>query len=531
MRGVIAAGNRHTAEAGAAILRAGGNAVDAAVGAAFASFIAESSISTIGGGGFALVNQAGEDPILYDFFCAMPGQNAPPTAMDALDFEGVPIDFGGTTDTYHVGRGSTAVPGNPAGLGTLLAEHGTLSLADVLHPAIGLARRGCRMEASMVGINATLPGILTRNLAMRRLFARADSSLLRPGDTFRNPPLAETLVTLGRQGWQSFYRGDLARLIVDDATQNGGLITAADLAGYRVIQRDPLHIRYRGSDIYTNPPPAAGGILILYALRLLERADLEGVTAYGASHTRLLLEIMRQANLARRRDQPNTRVNGAQQRAFLSDETIERDWHMLRERLQGDVSHSGKPGSSGYPHTTHISVVDSDGLTVAMTMTPGATGGYVIGESGILLNNILGEADLNPEGFHSAAPGTRLSSMMSPTVVDVPDGQHIALGSAGSSRIRSAIFQVLSNLLDWSLTPDRAVNRSRVHFEHATAELEHGYSPAAADALAQQGYRVNRWQTMQLYFGGVQLAIRNHDGSFGGAGDVRRGGACIVVDT
>jgi gamma-glutamyltranspeptidase/glutathione hydrolase len=541
MAGMIAAGSPHTARAGADILEAGGNAVDAAVAATFASMVAEASISSIGGGGFAILQRQNTTPTIYDFFVAMPGygDNIPPQtrAGDPIndpqaDFKAVPVLFADKQDTYYVGRASTAVPGNPAGLARLLQDAGTMPLHVVLQPAIDLARNGYAIPEKQVEIAKTIEAVVRYTRDSDALFAR-DGEFIQEGMRFRNPDFATSLEILARDGIEAFYEGELADAIVADHAKHGGLLTHADLRAYKVLLRQPIHVTYRGHDIYTNPPPAAGGILIAYALRLLEQADLQNVAYHSPEHIRLWAEIMRQANHLRQTDDP---ANSEKWQAVLSDARIQHDWQVIVQRFQ--ASHAPQndlPETSNAPHgksrsTTHISVVDKDGLAIAISTTPGATGGYVVGETGMLMNNILGETDLNPAGFHQMPVGARLGSMMSPTIINLPDGGRASLGSAGSSRIRSAILQTISRLIDWQMPLSKVINQARVHFENDSLELEYGYKTPTADALEALGYDVNRWTVTNLYFGGAHIAYRSSDGELLGAGDHRRGGAVMLVN-
>ncbi len=522
MRGVIAAGTPETAAAGAVMYEQGGNAVDAAVAAAFASFVAEPASSAVGGGGYATL-VSGNEAVVYDFFCTYPSGQPD----DNLDFGPVPVPFGDVTGTYYVGRGSTAVPGNPAGLALLLKEAGSLPLAAVLEPAIQMAHDGVAISEAQATIFRSLGNVLVHTPSNRTYFA-PDGEILRQSERYRNPELADALAVIQREGPSGFYTGTLADAIVADQQRNGGLVTAADLAAYRVIKRQPLICEYRGNQIYTNPPPSTGGILIANALRLLEQAGLDAMQHSDRDHIALLVEIMRQTNTARHRDQPKTLPDSSRWRHWLRDERIQADWQVVSEALAAGPANSNQRESSGSPHTTHISAVDENGLCVSITTTPGATGGYAV--NGMMLNNMLGEADLNPMGFHQGTPGERVESMTAPTVVVGRSGQQVVLGSAGSSRLRSAIVQVISNLADWHYPLDKAVDLARVHWEGQHIDLEKGYDPAVATELEALGYRVLLWQTVNLYFGGANVALRSPDGSFAGAGDPRRGGGFFVVD-
>lgn len=523
MNGVIAAGSPQTVEAGAQILREGGNAVDAAVAAVFASFIAEACISSIGGGGFAMVKAPDSAPTLIDFFCAYPTLSRDPST---LDFEGVPVIFADIEGIYHVGRGSTAVPGNVAGMVHLLERFGTMSLGEVMQPAIQQARDGITLSAGQAEVLSSLVNVMRHTPENAALFfhGQGKGDLLTAGDTFSNPALAETMTLIAQQGAESFYTGVIAAAIVEDQ-QQGGLLTADDLANYRVIEREPLAFTYRGHEIYTNPPPSAGGALIAHSLKLLEQANLPTDYIHGSTeHVTLLTEVMRQTNNARA-------DHGMDANALLA--RIDSDWQVVQQMLRDGPQVAQANGSAKLGSTTHISVIDSNGLSIGITTTPGATGGYVVGETGILMNNILGERDLNPQGFHNwntEKTGKRVGSMMAPSLVESENGSLIMIGSAGSARLRSAIVQVLSNLLDWKIPLPVAVNAPRVHFQRNLLDLEAGYRVYAAAAMEARGYNIRRWSTKNLFFGGANVALRRAEGYLYGAADIRRGGAVTVIE-
>ncbi len=527
MRGIIAAGSQQTAEAGAEVLRQGGNAVDAAVAAMFASFVAEAAISAFGGGGFGIVAGPDVAPRVHDFFCTVPGLGETPATP--LDFLSKPVIYPDATNHYYVGRGSSAVPGNPAGLAHMLTEYGTLSLDEVLAPTIRLARDGFRLSAVQGYLWQLLQYIMSHEEDCKELFLPG-GKLLVEGDVFRNESFARTMELLVDEGCQSCYSGPLAEALVNEHRENGGLISLADLAQYRVIEREPLHFEYKDYDIYTNPPPSSGGILIAYSLRLLEKADQSRQHPGGVEHLRLLTEIMRQTIIARGKDRPAEFTFSEQWNQWLEEANIAAGWKRVEQALALGKHSSVLDDPGGPSSTTHVSVIDENGLAVGITTTPGETAGYAVGDTGILMNNMLGEEDLNPDGFHQLPPGTRMSSMMAPSIVRNKAGAVLVLGSGGASRLRGAIFQLLNNILDWKMPLDEAVERGRIHFEHDILELEQGYDPAVADALEKQGYEVRRWRSKDMYFGGTHIALLKPDGSFEGAGDPRRGGAVIRVD-
>jgi gamma-glutamyltranspeptidase / glutathione hydrolase len=321
--------------------------------------------------------------------------------------------------------------------------------------------------------------------------------LVGPGDVIRQPELADALERLGAEGSGPFYTGDIARAIATWVGDRGGVLTKADLAGYEVVDREPVRVRYRGREVLTNPPPSAGGILIARALSLLEAdarpPDLERV-----------VEVMDITQSERTVDF----LQGLDEPGFM-------------ERFLRGGATRGPLGS-----TTHISVIDRDGWACSVTCSNGSCSGVVVPGTGVHLNNMLGEQDLNPLGFHRYPPGRRLPSMMSPTVV-VRDGRpELVLGSAGSNRIRSAILQTIIRVVDEGLRASDAVEADRVHFEEGIV-----YAEPAIDTIALEtaGRAIARFRDRNLFFGGVQAVERDPSGGFWGGGDPRREGAALVV--
>lgn len=533
-RGAIAAGHPVTAAVGAQMLQAGGNAVDAAVAATFASFISEFTLSTVGGGGFALVVDAvaGQSTLL-DFFSAGPGlgrtQQPPP---EAIDFQQITVDYGPSTQHFYIGRGSVAVPGNVAGLCSLAQQAGRLPLSVLLEPAIDLARRGVAVSAMQHFIAGLIKPILLATPAGRAIFGRSGGDdLLLPGELVRMPELADSLEALGREGPRLFYHGEVAQAIVRDQAEHGGLLTMADLQRYRVRRRRPLVTPFAGHSVLTNPPPSRGGLLISFSLRLLEAAQL-GRHAHGsAAHLELLAEVMRVTNLARRELEAQALEPRQQTARLLGAGTVRRWTRALDDLLALPVpQRSLDTALPAAPSTTQISVIDENRLAVSLTTSGGEGPGFVVPGVGLILNNMLGEADLHPQGFHRAPVGKRIPSMMAPTVV-LQDGRPtLVTGSGGANRIRSAILQVLANVLAFELPLSQAVEAGRIHFEEGTLHVEGGNDPGAVAQLAAAGYRVNRWEGRHMFFGGAHSAARTASGQLLAVGDPRRGGAAVIHD-
>jgi gamma-glutamyltranspeptidase/glutathione hydrolase len=488
-QGIVAAGHPLTAQAGADALRAGGNAVDAAVAAMLTSWIAEPLLSGPGAGGYMLVAGAGEEPVLLDFFVAAPGFGADGSARAPL--QPVEVDFAGDArQVFHVGAASCGAYGNPAGIDAAMRRWGSLPLAELAAPAATLARGGVVLNAQQAEVVHLLEGILRSTPEAAALYA-PDGPLLCEGDLYCCPELGDTIERLGAEGSEPFYRGDIAEAVVAWVRAGGGVLTAEDLRAYEAIAREPLSVRYRGRDVLTNPPPSAGGVLLALSLQLLEQTPSPPPLA-------LVVRAMEEAQSAR----TPAFVEGLCEPQFAT--------RLLSSRM----------GS-----TTHISVVDAEGRACAVTCTNGEGAGIVVPQTGIHVNNIMGEADLNPLGFHHAPPGRRMPSMMSPAVVIEEGEVHLALGSSGSNRIRSALLQTIVAVVDHGMAAADAVAAPRVHFEDDVIFAEPG---AALDELRFDPYEVQHFRAPNMFFGGVQAVSRDpQDGALCGAGDPRRGGVAV----
>ncbi len=492
--GVIAAGHPLTAQAGADVLREGGNAVDAALGAMLASFATEPLLTGLGAGGYMLVVAPGSAPVLLDFFVETPGRGADPQARAEL----IPItvSFGDAIQVFNIGAASVGTYGTPIGIHEAADRFGRLPLADLVDRAARLAREGVKVTTQQAYVFEILGDIVLSTPESAALFAPG-GRLARAGDTIRQPELAESLERLGREGPEPFYSGDIARAIVDWVSARGGMLTSSDLAAYGVIDRKPIETRYRGREVLTNPPPSAGGILIARALTWLDSdprpPDVERI-----------VEVMERTQAERT----------PEFLAGLDDpEFVER---FLRAR--GDDAPLGS--------TTHIAVLDREGWACSVTCSNGSCSGVVVPGTGVHLNNMLGEQDLNPLGFHHYLPGRRLPSMMAPTALLRDGVAELVLGSAGSNRIRSAILQTIVRVIDDGMRAPDAVDAPRVHFEDGVVYAEPGSDTQSLEAT---GRAIARFHELNLFFGGVQAAERDPSGRFWGGGDPRRGGGAIVV--
>jgi gamma-glutamyltranspeptidase/glutathione hydrolase len=495
--GVIAAGHPRSAQAGADVLREGGNAVDAAIGAMLTAFSCEPLLTSLGAGGYMLVvepGSAGGRAIILDFFIEAPGRGADIAARAEL--APVSVSFGDADQVFNIGPASVGTYGMAAGVWEAASRFGRVPLADLIAPAARLARQGVELNAPQAYVIEILAGIVTSTPECAALFA-PDGRVLGPGDVLRQPELADTLERLGAEGPAPFYTGDIAAAIVDLLAERGGIVTAEDLARYAAVAREPIRANYRGREVLTNPPPSAGGILLAHALARLD-AETDSPRPPDLA---LLVDTMEQTQALRTPEF----LEGLDDPEFV-------------ERFLA--------GRSPLGSTTHVAVLDRDGWACSVTSSNGEGSGLIVPGTGIHLNNMLGEQDLNPLGFHRHPPGRRMPSMMSPTAVLREGAPELVLGSAGSNRIRSAILQTILRVVDDGLEAGEAVRAPRVHFEDGVVYAEPGIDTRE---LERAGRAIARFRELNLFFGGVQAAARDEHGQFSGGGDPRRGGAAIVV--
>ncbi len=489
MKGAVAGGHALTARAGAQVLEAGGNAVDAAVGAALVSWVAESPLTGPGAGGFMLVHRGRDKTTrVFDFFTAVPGLGDAPAShkMDHVD-----VDFsGGSTQRFHIGAASCGIPGAALGLETAHRAFGRLPWRELFGPAIELARTGVQLNDGQAYLHRILDLILRHTPEANAIYEH-DGGALVVGDTLVQHDLADTLELLAENGAQELYTGELGARIVAHIRAGGGCFTQRDLSEYRVIRRRPVRTRFCGEEFYSNPPPSRGGVLIAYGLPLLEEL---GVGKPGTA------------------------------------EAIDALARVMREQLQAPAGRGllralELGGAVVTRGTTHISVLDGRGNAVALTASTGAGSGIVVPGTGIHMNNMIGEFDI----ARTPAAGKRLSSGMSPSLVLRGGAPHLVVGSAGSLRLRGAVLQIVANVVGHGLPVADAIDRPRVHLdEQDVLHCEGGHDPDELDKLERLGWNVARWRNRNLFFGGA-AAVALEDGELAAAGDPRRGGAGVVV--
>jgi gamma-glutamyltranspeptidase / glutathione hydrolase len=521
MRGAIAAGHPLTAEAGARVLAEGGNAVDACVAAGFASWVTESPLTGPGAGGFMLVHRARDGRTrLLDFFVAAPGRGL----RDGVrgEMEAVEVAFAaGALQTFRIGAAACAVPGAVAGLAEAHRLYGRLPWAELVAPAVELARKGVELGPAQAFLHRVLDPILRSDAEGRRIYGTDGPPGV--GARISMDDLAGTLAALAEHGPELCYRGELARRICAHVRERGGRLTEEDLAVYRVVRRRPVRAVFRGHEFVSNPPPSSGGVLIALGLRALDRLGPSPPHGSAGGAARLA-ELFRETARARDRAFTSALDRGGLAARLLAEETVAALAARVAERAGRPVAEP-----AGLPSTTHISVADAGGNAVSMSASTGSGSGVVVPGTGIHLNNMLGEEDLNPYGVQGR-PGRRLTSMMAPSIV-LRDGRpRLVLGSAGSERLRAAILQIVVNVVEHGLDVVEAIVAPRVHLDGSRLHLEGGFPAGAADDLEALGYDVVRWSELNLYFGGAACVLSGEAGDLSAAGDPRRGGAGVVVE-
>ncbi len=516
-RGTVAAGDPRTVAAGVELLRAGGTAVDAAVAAVFAACVAEPPLTSVFGGGF--VSFAGRDgAATLEAFAQVPGRGLGPAREQAgLDFHGIDVDFGATTQAFHIGRGSVAVPRLLPGLLHLHREAGRCALSQVIAPAVKLAREGVRMSAAVAHILRLLEPILVHDPEVAALFAPG-GRLLSEGERFVSPDLADMLEHLGAGGAAA-----VQERLLEAFGAPAGRLTRQDLVASEIAFSPPLEVMVGPGRVSLPPPPSAGGALVGFGLRLLEGSG-RGVWQDETQAWAHLAAAMAVTSAARGE---RVRAGGHPDASMLEDGFVDR-W---REPFARAVR-EGWPGGSSEPDdllgsTTHVSVVDAEGRMCAVTSSNGEGCGHLVPGCGVMANNFLGEEDLHPEGFHRQMAGSTIRSMMTPTLVLDAEGRPAAaLGSGGSNRIRTVLLQTLARHLLGGVPLGEAVLGARLHFEDDGISFEQQGPDGrgmdrAAGHLAALGYELVTFERPSMYFGGVHAVSAAGEG----IGDPRRGGA------
>lgn len=513
-QGIVAAGHERTAAAAINIFNEGGNAFDAALAALFASCVAEPVLSSLGGGGFLLAQDKKKEPLVYDFFAHTP--RVKPKESDT-DLYPIVADFGTAQQEFHIGMGSIATPGVIKGLFAIHQAHCTLPLKVIIAPACEMAREGIAVNAFQHYISELVSPIIQSTPAALKLHqdGQRKQGIATRGDIVTQTAMADTFEALAAEGEALFYQGEIGHRLTAACRESGGCLTAKDLEHYQVVCRQPLQIDYHGARLATNPAPSIGGTLIAFTLALLEQEQLSRFQVNSIEHLERLARAMQLTQQVREKSDIDHNLTEAVSQQILASDHLD----SYRRIMKNHPSFSRG--------TTQISTADGEGNFASMTLSNGEGSGYVIPGSGIMMNNMLGEEDINPRGFHRWPVDHRIASMMAPTLVNDKQGQTLVVGSGGSNRIRSAILQVLINLIDHQLPIEQAVELSRIHYEFDLLNLESDPDEAVIEQL-KNSFQCRLWPEKNLFFGGAHCVMRDRQGELSGRGDSRRGGVCLV---
>ena len=511
--GVIAAGREDAARIGMDIMKAGGNAIDAACAIGFALGVCEQQSSGIGGGGFMTVRFGETGEVVFIDFRDRAGKSA------SLDQWTILED--GTAK-------AVAVPGEVKGMLYALDHYGTMSRQQVMQPAIDMARNGFTVsEITSRDIKDAYPQI-SAYPSTADIYLDPDWQMpWEPGDTITNPDLADTLELIAEEGEEAFYRGEIAEKIVDTVQKYGGNLTTEDFADYDINVTEPVHGTYRGYDIYSSALPSSGGAIILEMLNILENYDVASMDPESAEYFHLLSETMKLGFADRAEFMGDPEFNEVPVAGLIDKEYGKTQAERIDPAKAGSYE-AGEPMPQESDSTTHFSIIDSQGNMVAVTKTVDATfaSGLVAEGTGILLNDTLYDFSLDKESPNVIAGGKRPLSSMSPTLV-LKDGEpFLALGAPGSTRIITGVTQVISKVIDHGMDIQEAIDAVRMHDDYGTLILEDRVEDSVKEELRSMGHELETGEVW-FTFPCVQACMRTEDGTLRGAADPRRDGKAL----
>ncbi len=495
--GMVVSETPFASQAGAEVLRSGGNAVDAAIATGFALAATHPAAGNIGGGGFMIVRWPDGRATAVDF-----REKAPLASYPEMFLE---EDGEYSYDLHHESHLAVGVPGTVAGFAMAHERYGSGAWSRLVDPAVGLARDGFPVSERLArSLERFLRDVRGRYPASVAAFSR-DGRPYAAGETLRQADLARTLERIRDRGRRGFYAGETARLLAEEMRRGGGLITEEDLARYRAVEREPIRGTYRGHEVLSMPPPSSGGVAIVEMLNILEGFDLATMEHGSADHYHLLAETMRRAYRDRAAHLGDTDFVDVPVGRLTSKEYAAQ----LRESIRMDRAGVSRPAdvepTAEGTHTTHYSVVDADGLAVSVTYTleQGYGSGIVVPGAGFLLNNEMG--DFNPQAglttrdgligteANLVRPEQRMLSSMSPSILS-RDGELVAVtGSPGGRTIINTVLQMILHVVDFGMAIDEAVAAPRIHHQWLPDVLRierGGATEAVVRELQARGHEV-----------------------------------------
>lgn len=505
--GMVVSANKLASEVGTNILSKGGNVIDATVATAFALAVVHPSAGNIGGGGFIVYMDSQGTTTTYDFREKAPLAATPDMFLDEKGEIIRGVNHSGRKSTAnHFGLKSVGVPGTVAGLYQAHQQYGQLPWAELVQPAIDLATNGFPMTWSLYNTAKRFEENSPVEF-LQNYFNNEQGQVIEFGEIWKQPTLANTLISIRDHGHDGFYKGKVARVIEKYMKDNGGLITTKDLAEYKAIERKPIASTYKDYTIYSMPPPSSGGVALIEMMNLLERVDMKNLEYNSAEYVHLLTEVMRRAF--------------ADRAEFLGDPDFNPDMPIDRliskqfaqQRFRGiDMNHASPSDSSRYGQlydgasTTHFSVMDKDGNAVSMTYTleHGYGSGMGSSELGFLFNNEMGDFNPIPDqeiysGYNGSVPNEikpekRMLSSMTPTIVAKNGRPYLVIGSPGGKTIINTVFQTVLGVIEYDMRVDKAIEALKVHHQWLPNRLTYEsnlLSPDTRIKLERMGHKLS----------------------------------------
>jgi len=521
-RGVVVTNHPLGSAAGSEMLLAGGNAIDAAIASLFALSVVEPMMVGIFGAGHMNVRLANGEHRVIDGYATAPAASTEDMYTPVADSG--PDYLKSVDDLNSIGYLSIGVPGNLKAWTEALEAWGTMSLSEVMEPAIRFATRGFEASEYLHETIVQMEDIIQRFTETASIFM-PNGVALQPGDHVDRSDYAHTLRAISENGPNHLYNGPLGEIVCDYLSRNGGIITQQDLAGYKTIRRNPIKGEYRGYEIFGPPPPSAAGVHITEMLNILEEFDIAEHGFGTADSIHLLLEVMKKAFADR-----NRYTGDPEYVEVPVDRLISK--HYVEEFVDGidmDIaSPELDPGSNEPDHTTHVTIADMAGNVVSATQTINELFGskVMVPGTGMLLNNTQQMFDPHPRNALSVQPGKRVTSSMAPMIV-MKDGQpEFAVGLPGGVRIFTSVLQAIVNLVDHRMTAQETVEAPRVWTQGQDVEIEIGIPETVREAVAAKGHRVT---PVTAIGGGMNIVRFEPGGTLSGAACWRADGHAVGI--
>ncbi len=502
--------------------------MDAAMAAALTAVVCEPLLMGFGGGGLFTVRDGSTGKVeVLDCFSVFPGLEH---GLEQREFTALSVDYGPTTQVFHSGAGAVAVPGVAAGLEAFHERWCTLPRERLAQHAVSRARHGWIATEATEVVATMLAPILRMTPGSEELFAPGGAPLSK-GAIVASEKVACALEDFARDGAEPFVSGRHARSLVDAFGPPHGSLGMGDLENFEVRFLDALEIPYRGATLYVPPPPCAGGGLLAFGLLVMDRLGSKPDDPYWKP--RCMAAVMSATERARRDGFDENLLKPGAVDELLSESNLQHYAEQLRAELSKSAGSIPPPGPPRGPipgNTTHISTVDQQGNAVSFTSSNGETCGSLWPSTGFTVNNFLGEEDIHPLGFHRGPAGMPFRTMMTPSLLVGASGGVVAMGTGGSNRIRTAMLQVVSHLIDEGTDLEQAVMRPRIHVEGDTVQVEQlGQDEEYLRAVSSSAREVALFEGRHLYFGGVHSVGCRPDGTIEAVGDPRRVGVGRVA--